>query len=640
MEMVAAICPLCHILLVEANSPAITDLGAAEDSAVKLGAKFISDSWGGTGDVSDNRYFDHPGVAISVAAGDYGYSGTYYPASSQLVTSVGGTTLLPAPGTERGWRETAWEFTESGCAFNSATDAKPAWQTVDDNAAKGCLNRTENDVSAVADPNTPVWIYDSVYYGGQKVDWEPIGGTSVAAPIIASVYALAGVPESGTYPASYLYQPGHAADLYPVTSGSNGVCQPAYLCNAADDYQGTTYNGPTGWGTPDGTAAFASTASGDVITVVDPGTQDADAGQVVRLPISVVDSASGQRLQFSAAGLPAGLIINPATGLISGRLPAAPGTSKVTVTAADGTGATGTVTFELVAIPSLRAAYHRVTGPVKLQVNGTPKGDVCVYAAGDRSANGTKVEIWKCDRSAAEQWTYVPDAAPDSSGTLVFRGRCATIVGPRLDQRLRLEPCSGAGTQGWSLQEGTFWLYNPASGLCMNDPRTSTRNGTQLNVLACGYELNEAFTLPAGPVLSGVGGRCLDDPHNSKTAGVKLEAQPCDGSPAQLWSIFSEAYYVEVAPGITFPALGPAHNGLCVEVNASAKAGLVPGTPVLLDRCGVGDNNWFPLPDGQVVSGFPGGYSGDMCLDAMGGRAGAVVMEPCYGYAGEIWGEG
>ncbi len=632
MEMVTAICPLCHILLVEANTPDITGLAVAEDSAVRLGARFVNDSWGGAGNASYNRYFDHPGVAITVAAGDFGYGGTYYPASSQLVTSVGGTTLTPAPGTARGWRETAWDGTDSGCAFDPNAGAKPAWQTMDDSAASGCLNRTENDVSAVADPNTPVWFYDSYPELGQKLDWEAVGGTSVASPIIAAVYALAGTPKPGTYPASYLYQPGHSADLYPVTSGHNGVCQPAYLCNAADDYPGTTYNGPTGWGTPDGTTAFTSTATGDTITVVDPGTQDAEAGQVLRLPVSGVDSAPGQQLRFSAAGLPAGLVINPATGVISGRLPAKTGTSKVTVTATDSTGATGSVSFDLVAIGSLRAAYHRVTGPVTLDVNGTGKGDMCLYDADNRSANGTKVEVWKCDRSAAEQWTYLPDAAPDSNGTLVVHGKCATIVGPRDGQHLRLEACTGAGDQGWSLLEGQWWLYNPASGLCMNDPRDSTHDGTQVNVFTCGYDFNEAFMLPAGPVLSGVGGLCLTDPRNSRKAGTKLQAQPCDGSAAQLWTIFSNPDYVEISPGIFFVALGTQHNGLCAQVTGTT----VPGTPVLLGDCGTGLTSWNPLPDGQVASEFS-----DLCLAASGaGRNRPIVLEPCYGSADELWAEG
>ncbi len=324
MDMVSAICPNCHILLVEASSAELTDVGEAEDTAVRLGAKFVSDSWGFPSDVAANHYFNHPGVAITAAAGDSGI-GTYSPASTQFVTSVGGTTLVPAKGTARGWRETVWSAqpglpdgaTSSGCGFDPHADAKPAWQAIDGNAAHGCLNRTDNDVAAVADPNTPVWSYDSYPYAGRPPGWSPVGGTSVASPIIASVYALAGPPRPGTYPASYLYQPGHAAELFKVTKGRDGYCAPAYLCDAADDYPGTSYNGP-GWGTPDGTAAFTDTATGHTITVIDPGTQDYGVGAKLRVPVSAVDSAPGQTLAFSAAGLPSGVHINEEAGIISG----------------------------------------------------------------------------------------------------------------------------------------------------------------------------------------------------------------------------------------------------------------------------------------------------------------------------------
>jgi len=275
LDMVSAICPNCRILLVEAGfdaanipesyDPGIAQFAAAENSAVALGAKFVSNSWGGPESFADQAYnaaFRHPGVAITVAAGDAGY-GVSYPASTQFVTSVGGTTLVPATGKGRGWTESAWSGTGSGC---SAVEAKPAWQTVDDTSPDGCLTRTDNDVSAVADPNTGVWIYDTYPYLGQTLDWESVGGTSAASPIIAAVYALAGTPKPGTYPASYLYQSGQAAHLYPATGGTNGWCETfrAYLCHGE-----TGYDGPTGLGTPDGLGAFSggSAPSGPSNTV-------------------------------------------------------------------------------------------------------------------------------------------------------------------------------------------------------------------------------------------------------------------------------------------------------------------------------------------------------------------------------------
>jgi len=69
------------------------NLYKAENEAVTLGATEISDSWGGPeepGETSDDSYFHHPGVPITVAAGDNGYE-VEYPAASQYVIAVGGT---------------------------------------------------------------------------------------------------------------------------------------------------------------------------------------------------------------------------------------------------------------------------------------------------------------------------------------------------------------------------------------------------------------------------------------------------------------------------------------------------------------------------------------------------------------------
>src|SRR5579859_3787821 len=240
LDMVSAICPNCHILLVEASSNSFANLSAAVDEAATLKANEISNSYGGSeysSEVSDQSHYNHPGIAITVSSGDSGY-GVQFPAASQYVTAVGGTTLNKASNT-RGWSETVWSGAGSGC---SAYDPKPSWQK-----DTGCSNRTVADVSAVADPNTGVSVYDSYSYQGRS-GWLVFGGTSVASPIIASVYALGGNAASVTY-GSYPYS--HTSSLFDVTSGSNGSCGGSYLCTA-----GAGYDGPTGNGTPNGSGGF------------------------------------------------------------------------------------------------------------------------------------------------------------------------------------------------------------------------------------------------------------------------------------------------------------------------------------------------------------------------------------------------
>ncbi len=241
LDAASAICPNCHILLVEASSNSFANLGAAEDYAAAH-ANAVSNSYGGGeffGETASNYegHYNHPGVAITVSSGDNGY-GVEFPAASRYVTAVGGTTLV-RDSSPRGWGETVWSGAGSGC---SAYVPKPAWQT-----DTGCARRTVADVSADADPNTGVAVYDTFRSSG----WLVFGGTSVSAPIIAGVYALAGNASTTTY-GSYPYT--HA--VYPVTlndvtEGSNGSCGGSYLCTA-----GPGFDGPTGLGTPQTTAAF------------------------------------------------------------------------------------------------------------------------------------------------------------------------------------------------------------------------------------------------------------------------------------------------------------------------------------------------------------------------------------------------
>jgi subtilase family serine protease len=238
VEVVHAICPRCNILLVEAKSGRIADLMAAVDQAVAQGASVVSNSYG-TGEFPDevayDAHFDHPGVPITASSGDGGF-GVIYPAASPFVTAVGGTRLVRSP---TGWTETAWRLSGSGC---SAFEPKPSWQT-----DSGCPGRVIADVAADGDPKSGASVYDSTPYAGQT-GWFKLGGTSLSAPIVAAVYALAGNGAATTY-GSYPYQ--HASALYDVTSGSTGQCSPSYLCTS-----GPGFDGPTGLGTPRGLGGF------------------------------------------------------------------------------------------------------------------------------------------------------------------------------------------------------------------------------------------------------------------------------------------------------------------------------------------------------------------------------------------------
>jgi N-acetylneuraminic acid mutarotase/uncharacterized glyoxalase superfamily protein PhnB len=275
LDAVSAACPACHILLVEAdNDTDNTNLLSAVTEARTLGAKIISMSWGGLegGDENslDSQYFDYPGIAFVASSGDNGYAGgPIYPSTSQYTVSVGGTTLTQAPGTARGWSETAWSGAGSGCSLDVT---KPSFQS----GISACATRADTDISADADPNTGLAVYNTYSDTG----WDIYGGTSLAAPLIAAVYAIAGTPAAGTDPASYPYLDAkQATDLNDMTSGSNGSCSPSVLCTA-----GPGWDGPTGLGTPDGVGALTAGPHGYITgEVTDAATGKPVAGATVSI---------------------------------------------------------------------------------------------------------------------------------------------------------------------------------------------------------------------------------------------------------------------------------------------------------------------------------------------------------------------
>jgi len=247
VAMVSAACPHCKILVVEASTASFANLAAAEDTAARLGAAAISNSYGARESGFTQAYataYHHRGHVTVASSGDSGFTAASFPANLATVTAAGGTQLSRASN-PRGWAETVWHnpfgASGSGC---SAYVAKPSWQH-----DPHCPGRTAADVAAVA-WNIP--IYDSSL--GKLGPWLSLGGTSASAPLIAGVYALAG--NAATATPGYPYA--HPGALFDITAGNNdtftgtgAACGYDYLCVAKQDY-----DAPTGLGTPHGTAAF------------------------------------------------------------------------------------------------------------------------------------------------------------------------------------------------------------------------------------------------------------------------------------------------------------------------------------------------------------------------------------------------
>ncbi len=217
LDMVSAACPRCSILLVEANSALMDDLGASVDTAVALGARVVSNSYYApewSAQSGEDVHYRHPGVAITASSGDRGYPS--YPAVSPYVTAVGGTTLTGGGGA---WNESAWKYAGHGC---SQYVRRPGWQSIT------CKTRSGVDVAAVANPQTGVSVFD-----GPAGGWLVAGGTSVGAPLIAATYALSGTPAGPWYSYSYARR----GFFHPLTTNSR-------------------YTFATGLGSPNGTDGF------------------------------------------------------------------------------------------------------------------------------------------------------------------------------------------------------------------------------------------------------------------------------------------------------------------------------------------------------------------------------------------------
>jgi hypothetical protein len=450
VETVHAICQDCKILLVEASSASISDLGTAENEAASLGAVAISNSWGaaesalGSSETVFDSSFDHPGVAITASTGDGGY-GVEWPAVSPYVTAVGGTTLTVGAGNTYGG-ESAWVDGGSGC---STVETRPSWQA----GLGGCTMRSVADVAADADPNTGAAVFDSVPYQGAS-GWFQVGGTSLASPIIASVYALAdntSTIANGSTP--YAYR-GTTA-LHDVTTGNNGSCGGSYLCTA-----GPGYDGPTGVGTPDGVAAF-SPGGGPPPPPPDfslsvpgqSGSPVAGSGGSATYTVAVnpLNSFTGQ-VTLGASGEPAGVTPSfsppsaapgsPATMTLSVSSSVSAGTYPITVTGVSGAlshtvNATLTVTaggpspdFSIGVSPSSQtisgsgvtsytvtvSPLNGFTGTVSLSVGGLP-GRVSASFSPSGISSGSGVSTLAIRASRARAGTRI----------LTIRGQSGTL---------------------------------------------------------------------------------------------------------------------------------------------------------------------------------------------------------------------
>lgn len=350
------------------------------------------------------------------------------------------------------------------------------------------------------------------------------------------------------------------------------------------------------------------------------------------LPVRSINAAAGQTLSYAATGLPAGLAIDPSTGIISGTLPTVPGSTTVTVTVS-GTGltsATQAFTWNVVGpvrLARIRARSGSVGSPQFLQLEASDGLAGCTLrftAAGLPPG----LAIGPCGLISgwlARAGTYHPAiSVRDSTGTVLASasftwqvGR-APATGPAGHVReYRRDSClvrdaATAGIARCAGVTGQRWTITQDGALRQGQSCLATGDG-QVRMRSCSGTIFQQWRVTAGGALTNLQtGDCLAFPA-SRTAAASIAS--CDGSAGQQWVL---------------PA-GPLASGLPGWCASAWHQPGSPAGPVSLRSCGHGHaTSWTAWPDGTL-------RSAGRCLAVTGAANSPVRMAACTGAAGEQW---
>jgi len=566
LDTISAVCPNCRLMLIEPATNSISNVVAGITEAVLLGANVVTTgAWApeSSEDADYDSDIQAPGVSIVVPTGDepensgYLTGGVLYPAASQYVTAVGGTTLTEAgtgscpsvTGGQRAWCETVWNdsygSSVSGC---SAYDAKPSWQPATDTAC-GSM-RSVADLAADADPATGVATFDSYDMDSSTgTGWQGgtgVGGTAVAAAIVAGEYALAGTPGVSNDPAEYPYE--YSAGLTDITSGTNtsGTCSPTYMCTA-----GPGYDGPTGMGSPANTAAF--TSSGDITGPFYNGIDD------MCMDDTNDSSADGSKIQIWSCGGDA-------------------------------------------------AQQWTVESNGTMQNNG--KCLALVTPTSGPTPLGTKIQLWAClagDNN--QQWHVQPQHANSPNpGTELVNGATGFCLendgGTTNGTQLELETCNGDSDQDWTLPYSgpgsNNWLLSsyPASGstpLCADNSQGASTVGNKVDVYTCNPNpASESWLLDTNGTIR-INGLCVDTQDQATTAGTLIDLNTCNGQDPERWRFLSDGSIMNVESGLCLDETSTATIGTQLKVNECQDTLVSPPGPP--DQA----QGWMPFPYSSTI---------------------------------------
>jgi len=340
------------------------------------------------------------------------------------------------------------------------------------------------------------------------------------------------------------------------------------------------------------------------ITVASPGNRFSAAGSPVafRVATSGPDQNAGFPPSLRAAGLPAGASMS-SSGLITG-WPSKPGTFKVTVSASDGLGGIGAVSFAW----TIKAAANTGFAGAIRQVGGSGK---CINDPGSNTANGTLVNLWSCNGHSNQTWTVVQD------GTIRVLGKCLDVVGEGKANgaKLQLWTCNSAdGAQLW--QAGSDGeLVNPQSGKCIDVAVSSAVNGTRPVLWTCANlttQPNEHWLRPAASVYSGQPGKCLG------VAGSIAELITCANTATQHW-------------------VAQSNGTIRVGSNCLTEKGATAGSGLSIGPCSGAAATWKLVPAGPIATELVSAASG-LCVTTPSAAPNArLAIEPCAATPNATW---
>jgi len=616
VESAHAICQEnCRILLVEANSASTAALEVAENTAVRLGATEISNSFGGPEPVTEGTAFDHPGIVVTASTGDDGYLNwtssaagfaghANYPASSPHVVAVGGTRVHVTGSSWTG--ESVWNdgstvstgFGAGGGGCSAHPNAQTWQQRVPNWAEVGCgEKRAAADVAADGDPYSGI----AVYQGGH---WSTVGGTSLASPIIASTFALAGGSGGVSYPAETLYAALGSSSLHDITEGSNGECTKAFDpgsgtsgCTTAEEEQDCAdklicraaagYDGPTGVGTPNGTAAFAPPTP--TVSTVSPA--QGDLGTSVT--IAGEHLAGVAAVKFGTASA-TGVVEDSATELTVTAPTHEPGQVDVTVTTGGGTSATSSsdqfTYLSNPAVASVTPSRGTTGGGTAVTIVGARLNEVEVVEFGGVNAthvvedSATEVTVTtpahapgqvdvtvrtphgSSEATALDRFTYVSaptvTAVEPGRGT-VLGGTTVTVKGTNLGEASAVEFGAASATNVVEDSATELTVTSPAHAEGRVDVTVTTPGGTSTSAAADEFEY-----LPL-PVVEAV------EPSEGPLGGgtlVIVTGHDLDGATSVSFGAVSGTA-LDVRSSEEIAITSPAHAAGAVDVTVTGPAG-------------------------------------------------------------------